>query len=99
MSPEAHRRHRCRGAARRPTVGRERGASNPVAPHRFPPPRRASTRALVSRTPQAATGASAPSTPVADLAFHKVARPALVPPAAPDGPGAAAPAGVADSSR
>ena len=63
MSPEAHRRHRCRGAARRPTVGRELGASNPVAPHRFPPPRRASTRALVSRAPQAATGASAPSAP------------------------------------
>ena len=63
MSPEAHRRHRCRGAARRPTVGRELGASNPGAPHRFSPPRRASTRALVSRAPQAATGASAPSTP------------------------------------
>ena len=58
MSPEAHRRHRCRGAARRPTVGRL-GASNPGSlPIDFPPPRRASTRALVSRAPQAATGAS-----------------------------------------
>ena len=65
MSAEAHRRHRCRGAARRSTVGPELGASNPVAPHRFPPPRRASTRALVSRAPQAATGASAPSAPSA----------------------------------
>ena len=63
MSPEAHRRHRCRGAARRPTVGRELGD--------FEPRRSPSISTAASRVhprpglarPQAATGASAPSAP------------------------------------